>query len=198
MITLQYNDSGTIERLQGLRAQAVNPRAMMAAVGREGANQLRRHFRQRDKTPNKLGGKRQHFWLQVMRSVQVPVVEADGRAVTLSINHPAFAQKVFGGTIRAQRAGALTIPVDPEAYGRTAAVFERETGLQLIFIKSTNRALLCTRAQGSDTLQVRYLLTPSVEQPGDPDALPAMGEGSGFQAAILARAQAVVDRQLAS
>lgn len=196
MIAVSINDPGVRLKIRDLLTQAKRPRAVLAAMGREGQQQLKRHFRGKDRTEsNRLGGKRTHFWRQVADSVQAPMVQGD-TSVTISVNHPAIAQKVLGGTIRAKRAKMLTIPVSPEAYGRTASTFEHETGLKLIFLKAGNNALLATRrSQDSKALQIEYILTPSVEQAPDPTALPDMKPASDFVRALIARGQAVVDRQ---
>lgn len=196
MIAIQVNDPGVRQQIRNLLAQAKRPRAVLAAMGREGQQQLKRHFRGKERTePNRLGGRRTHFWRQVADSVQAPLVRGD-TAVTISINHPAIAQKVMGGTIHAKRAKLLTIPVSPEAYGRTAATFEHETGLQLIFLREGKNALLATRRnKDNKALQIEYILTPSVTQAPDPTALPDMKPNSEFVRALIARGQAVVDRQ---
>jgi hypothetical protein len=194
MIAVRVTRDGFARKMKRVREQVRNPRAMMAAVGREGANQLRGHFRKKDREePNRLQGKREHFWLRVMRSTQAPVVDGAGRKVTISITHPAYAQKLFGGVIRAKRVRNLSIPQTAEAYGRAPAVFERETGLKLIFIRSTGVAFLATRRSLSLVLQIEYVLKPSVDQQADPRAFPDQDK---FEEALLARADKVLQREL--
>lgn len=197
MISVRYNDNGTVARLEKLFDQVKNPRALLAVLGREGANQLKKHFRGKDRTDaSRLGeaaNRRQHFWLQVERSVQSPVVRESSRSVAISINDPRFAQKVFGGLIRAKRVRNLSIPVTPEAYGRAPKVFEKETGLKLIFLKQRDNILLAS-VRGLHRLQVEYILTPSVYQKPDPTALP---DQQKFEQALVDRGQKVVDRQAA-
>lgn len=188
MIAITLNDAGFVARINRFVEQTKNPAGLMRVLGREAANRLKTHFRAKNKTPNKLGGKRENFWRQVGASVQNPVVAGDGHSVSVSINDPRFAQKVFGGTITAKRAKALTIPVTPEAYGRSASTFEQETGLKLFLVKTgqgafANAVLATQRGKG---LQVEYILTKSVDQPPDPTALPARQE---METAIVARGQ---------
>lgn len=80
--------------------------------------------------------------------------------MSVSITHPAFAQKLFGGPIVAKRAKSLTIPVEERAYGRTASTFEHETGLKLFFLKTGKsafaNAVLATQEKGG--LTVEYVL----------------------------------------
>lgn len=197
MITIDLNDQAFQTQIQGLAVQLRDPNKLTRVLGREAANQLKAHFRTKDRTnKNSLSARRQHFWRQVGASVQNPRVNGDGSAVIVSINHPAFGQKVRGGTIRPKRAKMLTIPVSEEAYGRTASTFEVETGLKLIFIRTGGRganpfaaAVLATRRSGG--LQVEYVLRASVTQKPDPTALP---QRTDLQAAIVKRAAVYVAR----
>lgn len=196
MIGLRIDESGFVEKMDDILEQAKRPEAVLAAAGREGANQLRSHFLQKDRTNvNKLApDRRQHLWQQIAHAVESPIVDAEGRKVTIFIHHPIIAQKIFGGTITAKRVQNLSIPESPEAYGRAPAVFEHETGLKLIFVKTGDHAVLAARINdGSKALQVEYLLTPSVHQNPDPTALPDMDK---LKAAVVDRAQKVLDRQL--
>lgn len=193
MISVTIDSSNARVYLANILAQARRPAGIMAVAGRAAANLLKKHFRGRDREqPNKLGGPRTHFWLEVGRSVQAPVVSDSGTTVTVAISHPVIAQKVFGGTIRAKRAGALTIPQTPEAYGRTAATFERETGLKLVFIKQGGHAILASRAEGQG-LTVQYVLVKSVHQDPDPKALPP---DKDIEDAALQAADKALERQL--
>jgi len=180
-------------KVNRILGQAKNPRAIMAAVGREGAYQLRGHFRKKDQTEkNKLGGKREHFWRQVMGSVSAPTVSSSGRTVVINITDPRFAQKLFGGTITAKRARALTIPVTAEAYGRATSTFEKETGVKLFFIgKDFANGALAAQIDGRVT--IHYLLRKSVHQDKDPNALPPQEQ---LEDAVTRRAQSVLDRQI--
>lgn len=91
-------------------------------MGRALATRMRRHFSERDKEANKMGGTRTHFWGQVRRSVQQPqLVGGDG--VQVGINHVAFSQKYFGGDIKPVSVDWLTIPARTEAYGHRAREF---------------------------------------------------------------------------
>jgi hypothetical protein len=200
MILVNYNRAEFQLELNEKLDKAKNPRPVLAGCGRELANQLKSWFRKKDQTePNKLSPRREHFWLQVSRSVQNPVVNEATRTISVAVNDPRIAQKVFGGTITAKRAGALTIPMNEKAYGRTAATFEAETGLKLFLVKQkgttqggTNfeRAVLAAKVNGQ--IEVEYLLVKSVKQQPDADALPPEKD---LEAAILKRAQAIVDRQ---
>lgn len=194
MIAIEMQEGDLLRNLGTLGRAISRPVGVMKVAGRAAANLTRKHYRTKDqKERNKLSDRREHFWLQVMRSVQSPVINASGTRAVIGITHPAIAQKVFGGVIRAKRKRNLSIPVDPDAYGRAPSTFEAETGLELIFIKQNRHSLLATRVDGTDTLQVRYLLTPSVRQDKDPTALP---EEKDLEAAVVKGALSAIDGQL--
>jgi hypothetical protein len=193
MIAVSYNRAAFRGEFGRILGSVERPVAILKAAGRELANQLRKHFRMKDRAPNTLSPRREHFWLQIMRSVNEP--EQTGyNAISVRISDPRMAQKVFGGPIVAKAAGALTIPVEERAYGRRASTFEAETGLKLFIVRTgkgkTGNAVLAV-AEGKG-ITVEYILTKSVDQEADPTALPEMGM---LEQAILARAQAVADRQ---
>jgi len=195
-MTLQFQDTKFHVEFGRIVSATKNPRPILMAAGREAANRLKAHFRAKDRSEaNHLSERRSHFWQQVAQSVQSPVQE-EAYSVSVTISDPRFAQKLFGGRITAKAADALTIPVEERAYGRTTDTFERETGLKLILIKTgkgafANAVLAVKEGKG---LTIEYLLTPSVNQKADTDALPLK---SALETALLARAQKVLDRQIA-
>jgi hypothetical protein len=198
VIALTIDRAGFARDFNQQLRQAKNPVGMLKVAGRELANQLKTWFRAKDRSSaNKLSERRSHFWLAVSRTVQNP--EQTGyNSISVSVTHPAIAQKVFGGTITAKAAGALTLPVEERAYGRTAGNFEAETGLKLFLLKigkSTanhfGNAVLAVKEAGHIT--VEYILTKSVTQPADPTALPPMTQ---LEAAILARSQLYLNNEV--
>jgi hypothetical protein len=117
----------------------------------------------------------------------------------VTIRDRRFAQKLYGGTITPKNADALTIPESPEAYGRTAGTFEAETGLKLFVVKiggtkanDFENAILAAHENGKSGFTVEYLLTKSVTQQADADALPDMRL---LETAILARADSFLSHQ---
>lgn len=194
MIAVSYNRAGFAKEFAGVLRQAQRPEAVLMAAGRELSNQLRSHFRKKDREePNKLSPRREHFWLQVMRSVHNP--EQTGyNTVSVRVSDPRIAQKVFGGRIVAKRARALTIPVAEKAYGRTASTFERETGLKLFLLIPTDggKAEGKLAAKIGEQVEVQYVLRRSVNQKSDPTALP---DKTALEKAILERARKVAERQ---
>lgn len=71
--------------------------------------------------PNKLGGKRTHYYADLARGVTCDIT-SDGAAVR--VTGLGVALHYYGGTIKPTGGRKyLTIPVDPEAYGRRASEF---------------------------------------------------------------------------
>jgi len=148
---------------------------MVAARGVR--NALQSKFQDLQNTrPNKRGWKRQNFWGQVRRSVQVPT--ASGDVVLVSINHVGIAQRFFGGEIRPGNAQYLTIPAREEAYGKRA----REFDLEFAMAPDPERggvlrpALVSGGAPDGSKARmgagVMFWLTRQVEQKADPSVLP--------------------------
>lgn len=172
MIAIELNEDSTVGQLRELLGRVRNPQGMLRAVAKRAEGELKAHFNRRDQdSPNKLGGKRTNFWAQVEKTVFSEVDDANGM-VNLGVSHPAFAQKLYGGVIRAKSARALTIPVTAEAYGKTTAEFESVTGLRLFLIKPNNTALLASRLEGAQGIKVQYVLKAEVNQEADAEALP--------------------------
>jgi hypothetical protein len=197
-MTFTFNDAGFKAEFGRKIDAARNPRRLLLAAGRTVGNELKKHFLARDHNePNKLSERRSHFWEAVARTVQQPQME-DANTISVSVNHPAFAQKVFGGRIKAKLAGALTIPVEERAYGRTTHTFEAETGLKLFLLRTGKskfqNAVLAVKDTNAKGFTVEYVLAKSVDQKADPDALPPK---SALEAAILAASQRALDLQLA-
>jgi len=153
------------------RAGAASGGALLRVLGRAGANSLIRHFRDRNRTPNRLGGERTNFWSRVAESVNAPVIS--GSRIEIRVSHPAIAQKVYGGTIVPRKAKALAIPVDRLAYGKSPRVMDG-----LFFVPSTSSGAvgILARRESGGGIRPMYVLKRSVTQQPDPKALPADAE----------------------
>jgi hypothetical protein len=198
MITIAIQRATFSKSFSSLLIQARNPVGMLKACGRELANQLKSWFRDKDRSSaNKLSERRSHFWLAVSRTVGNP--EQTGyNQISVNVSHPVIASKVFGATITPKAAGALTIPVEERAYNRTAATFEKETGLKLFLLRigktagnAFGNAVLAVKEAGHITIE--YILSKKVVQPPDPTALPPRSQ---LEAAILARGQSVLNNEV--
>lgn len=188
-ISITDNTGAVQSEMRAIAAQLVNPTALYKDVGRGLANQLKKHFAKREQdNPNKLGGARTHWWLEVRDAVQQAEIVPDG--VSVSIVHPAFPARVYGATVRPQRASALTIPIHKLAYGRRARVFESETGKKLFRLKG-KRVLM---ADFDGDIVPIYALVKSARIPKDPDALP---EDAAIIGEALTRSRKHLARMLA-
>lgn len=88
--------------------------------------------------------------------------------VEITNAHPHFRAKVFGATIR-PRGRALTIPIDPQAHGRTVEQFERATRTRVF--RPPGRDVLMFRSVGGRA-KVAYVLRRQVVLSPWPGALP--------------------------
>jgi hypothetical protein len=190
MLEIKFIDHDTIASLGRIGARINNLEGLLKIVGRRGSNELKFHFRGLNSKGNKLGGRRQNFWRAV--ADEVHTVQSGPTSVSISVGHSFFLQKLLGGRISAKRAGALTIPVDPLSYGKTALAFQRGTGIQLFLLKKKGGGMsnLLAGFVSAKKLKVFYILERSVDQKADPNALP---DQKRFNEAILDQA----DRQLA-
>jgi hypothetical protein len=171
MITVHLESVELTRTLAGLTRLSQRPRSLLQAAARALRRDLQRHFRDRDRTPNKLGGQRTHWWARVARSTQIASV-TDTQAV-VSISEPGIGIKVTGGVIRPVEAGALTIPIHPEAHGRRAKTVELITGHKLFRVRPKGSPhTFLARSLGDDTIRLLYVLKQSARVPADPQALP--------------------------
>lgn len=159
--------------------------ALNADIGRRVANDLRKHFamRQAEGPRNKFGAPTSNFWGEVRQATSDAEPTDNGGTVTIA--HPAIAQKVYGGTIRADDK-LLSIPARAEAYGKSPRTFANlkaiffEHGGALVEVDATKVRSRKTKDGGrkfssGGTLGglVFYWLVEQVTQKKDPDALPS-------------------------
>lgn len=144
-------------------------------AGRAVSNMLRKHFRKVNAdNPNKMGARRTNFWDEIAQSVHSPKPVGPDE-VHVSISHPVFRQKLYGGTIVPKEKQALTIPVHVDAYARRAFQLEEALGVKLFPWRSENDNTFLA-AEHAGELTLYYLLKKKVTQKPDPNALPADSE----------------------
>lgn len=194
MLTVRLDDQGFSTRISELAGSLRRPSVLTGVLGRTAVSRFKKHFTNKDRNePNQLGGPRTHFWRQVSDSVTKPEKSGDG-TITFSITQDGYAQRLFGGEIHAKRGLYLTIPVVPEAHGRTAKTFVAETGLTLFFIRTGYGGDLAYRLPGPGAnIRVAYVLKPSVFQEPDPTAMPDIEQ---LQEELTEKAEFVVNREL--
>lgn len=155
--------------LNRLTKKAANPIPGLNIAARGVANLVRASLRQKDKTANRLGGKRTYFWGALANMVQAPK-QTGPNSVVVAISSPSLDPRRFGKepyTLSAKRAAALTIPIHPDAHGRRASVLENELGIKLFRVKD----VLMGNVGGK--LVAFYALKKSVQLKPERDALPA-------------------------
>lgn len=165
MISLHLDRDEVTPHLRRLLKESESDSPLSRVLGRAAANELKKHFRERNKQGNKLGGKRTHFWSRVAQSVNSPA-SVPGK-ILIPITHPAIAQKVFGGMISATKAKNLAIPISPKAHGKSPRVF---TNLQFAMTRAGVKLL--GMQDGNGGMDWLYVLKKSVSQDKDPQALP--------------------------
>lgn len=175
MITLKLTKDEVTPHLRKLLKQAAPGSPLFRVLGRATANELRKHFRARNAAnPNKLGGRRTNFWSRVAESVHAPKHSA--RQILVPVNHPAIAQKVFGGTITAKKSKNLAIPIHKDAHGKSPRVIPG-----IIYWRSARGTAGLGIKGSSGEMIPLYVLKPSVTQRRDPKALP---EGRDISTAL--------------
>jgi hypothetical protein len=189
-ITIDIPDPATLPSLLAIGRGVQNPELRQAA-GRGITNALVDHFDHLESTrPNKLGGKRTHFWAKVAAAVHQPeLVGGDG--VKVAIDHAGAAQRYFGGTIRPTKKQWLSLPARTEAYGNDARkhkdlhfVLFRRGLAALVQNQQTSLAIGRRRKDGSRKIShgettgggIFFWLVKEVHQQPDKTVLPAKTE----------------------
>jgi len=109
----------------------------------------------------------------LVRSISYEVFP-DKLSVRIGSNLVYAAIQEFGGVITPDKAGALTIPVHPDAKGKRASDFP-----DLIFIKREGANPLLVRKSGgprSEKFDIMFVLVKSAEIPAHPYLRPALLE----------------------
>lgn len=135
--------------------------------------------------PNQRGWPTTGFW---PRAAKAATWTGTDDGVLISINQIGVRQRFHGGTIRPVKARALTIPISPEAHGKTASDFP-----EAFLLKTKKGAYLVQRGEGISAkgnvvkkrgrgfaarrvvaaLEFLFKLSPGVEQAGDRSVIPS-------------------------
>lgn len=176
---INYEDQATPQMRHELRGLQ-NPVPLHAAMGKRAEKELRAHFLQKNSTGNKQGWPRTNFWSRRIRSSTV-LTGVDAGGATVDIADPAFAQKLFGGTIHARQAKFLSLPARAEAYGKSPREFKdlhfiptRSGGILVQNQQTQFKRTKSGRISGQTEVGggVFYFLVKSVVTNPDPTALP--------------------------
>ena len=160
--------------------------AGMAKAGEEFIKWLKAYYEQKDYSePNRLTMERRtHFWHQIGESI-LPKPKIEQGKINIVVMDPRFPQKLFGGPITPKRAKALTIPVHPDAYARSAAEVARIVG-PLHIIKAGGEAFLVAD-KSPHTFAPLFILRYKVDQKPWPGALPKQAKMKEVMTAELQR-----------
>lgn len=152
-------DGDTENRIESIRRQLTRPRRLFIDIGARISRLLQDHFTKRNRTGNKLGGKRTNFWAELRSATRS---KADDAKAEVTVAHPAILQKLYGGTIR-KRDRKLAIPATAEAY--SARTPRAMSGLRVIPFPNVTALVDANE-------RVQFWLKDSITQLKDPDTLP--------------------------
>lgn len=153
---------------------ALQPAALAARVGPAAAQLTRSYLRRLP--ANQQGWPTTHFYQRASRATTWTATEG---GVVISINQIGFRQRYAGGPIRPVKAKFLTIPISPQAYGKTASDFpgsfiiKTAKGAYIVqyggTVSKTGRGLNKHNA----TLEFLFKLSAGVNQKANPNILPS-------------------------
>lgn len=121
-MSVEISIAGQVQdRLQAYAAD-LQSEGLKHAAGRGVRRLLMSHLGGLDASrPNKLGGKRTHFYADAARNTSYEITP---EGADVHIHQPGIALHYYGGVIKPTGGRKfLTIPVDPEAHGRRAGEF---------------------------------------------------------------------------
>ncbi|WP_353566203.1 hypothetical protein [Haloferula sargassicola] len=188
------DDAGGRAFLVDLGEDLVNRHALNKVLAQQLANELKKHWKAKNATPNKLGGKRTNFWATAAGNTTIDEVTDEGATVKVGGDSGQNIRiHLFGGTIKPKVAKFLTIPLVAEAHGLAARSYERETGRKLFAVVRESGGFLFERnAKGADrsTLGDR-----EARVKGRKNAI-ALKERTPLRPVYLLRKRATIDKDL--
>lgn len=146
-------------------------RPFFGALGKRLETELQKHFKEKGQVPNKRGWPSQHFWDRRIRNA-TSLTSFTDREATVTVADPAFAVRVYGGTIRPKEKKFLAIPLLAAAAGK-----QPSSGLiKGLFVERwSDGSLFLAQKSGEGKeagLIYFYRLVRQVTVPKDPTALP--------------------------
>jgi hypothetical protein len=176
-IDISIEQDTATSRLDAIGAICENPgeqlRAAASAVY-EFVKEYHIEFGNRWRGDHYMAGPHSGEWQQaVAEAWQPPILisDVDGASAIVENTHPHLAFKIEGGTIVPVSAGALTIPLVPEAKGISAREYAESQGVQLFAIKGVLATVGTSRGKVHDIVPI-YALKQSVTQEPWPGAMP--------------------------
>ena len=172
------------------RISMLTPQRLAAAAGPAVARQVKQHLRSLG--TNKRGWPTTNFWAGAAKATNW---REDPHGLIVSVNQIGVRQRYHGGRIAPVTKRALTIPISPVSYGKTAADFP---GSFILHTKKGAYIVQHGQGTGGETkaaagkrirglggnakrrqtafLNFLFKLSPGVDQKPDPNVLPEAGE----------------------
>ncbi|MDR2981993.1 MAG: hypothetical protein LBV12_07065 [Puniceicoccales bacterium] len=166
-----------------------NRKPLMTMLGGATAIALRRHFRRRNREPNKSGFPKANWWQKEVAQ-RTALTGADNNSATVTIASAQFPLKFYGGTVKAKRAKYLAIPMHPAAYGKTPRDGTIQ-GLWLVNGKNPGKKFLARHEGGK--LVFYFSLVKSATHRPDPRALPDLEK---LTAELVAKTESYLEEKL--
>ena len=157
-----------LTRLEGFLSQPEIPLLHAGAEVKEFIQLYHEEFDGKWRGAHYMSGPRSGQWEKDVAADWHDPVAIDANTVKIVNTHPHLAHKITGGTIRPVNAGALTIPLIPDAKGLSAREYEAASGNRLFIAKS----VLAYQGDDKELVPV-YALKQSVTQEPWPGAMPA-------------------------
>lgn len=173
-IECKINDQAT-PAVRGLAAR-LQPDRLAARVGPACAQLTRSYLR--GLPANKKGWPTTNFWQRASRAT---TWTATNDGVMISINQIGVRQRYHGGPIKPVNAKFLTIPIAPQAYGKTASDFpgsfiiKTAKGAYLVqYGQTVSKTGKVGKAQARNaSLEFLFKLSAGVNQKGNPNIIPS-------------------------
>ena len=146
-----------------------NRRPLLRAAAQGAMDAMRAHYR--GLPPNQRGFPSLNFW-EKEGARKVALAEVTNNSATVVVDSVAMGHRFTGGTVRPKRAGALSIPLSPEAYqAGSASLFPQP--LTMVNRPGKPPLLVETGLIGkSKAWKPHYALLKSVTHQPDPRAWP--------------------------
>jgi hypothetical protein len=163
-------DTATI-RLDAIGALCENPGEQLRAAAiavYEFVKEYHIEFGSRWRGDHYMAGPKSGEWQQAVADAWQPPTLLDESSAIVENTHPHLAFKIEGGTIVPVSAGAITIPLVPEAKGVSAAEYAASQGVELFAVKG----VLATKGESPGEIVPIYALKQSVTQAPWPGAMP--------------------------
>lgn len=171
MITIKLNSGGAekVRQFLELIGDLPESKPVRNLIGVDVADLTRDHLYAKDKQPNRLGGKKTHYYRAAGDSVNH---ELSSRGVSVNVDQIGIRQRFEGGVITPKNAKALTVPVSARAHGKRAREFSDTFILDKSKSGDPDTVGVIVQDLGDGKLDALYVLRTRVEQSPDPTVLP--------------------------